>query len=284
MLQRIGLNFLLLATCLFGQERIAMSGVKGLPVHSVDVLSSLGKFEISGPDAAVFSFEKTDKGGVLKFDATKGKRAYFAELKAGEHKTLLAGLASDALEGHNEHPLQTIFQVLGVKLDAGGKQLSLNTEKDVIGDSVLATEFEPVKGSPVRFVGLARYSPKGVVPFGFILSDGSLQQVGALADVSKERPDSHQCLMPPTLPTPEGVIVKNPPARFGIFLKGPHYTSLTQPGASKGAKIKHTVRVYPVEEILGRQVKDAFLICFEEAKNGDYQDAVFLIEGVQVAK
>ena len=36
--------------------------------------------------------------------------------------------------------------------------------------------------------------------------------------------------------------------------------------------------------VQGRELEDAYLIGFEEASNGDYQDAVFLVEGVAPAK
>jgi len=39
----------------------------------------------------------------------------------------------------------------------------------------------------------------------------------------------------------------------------------------------HAVRVYPARERVGQLLSHAYLICFEEATNGDYLDYVFLL-------
>ena len=269
---------------LLAQERLVMSGVKGHSVRPGILSSPFESVEIRGKDAPAFSFKSENGIGKILFDASHGKNSYFAEL-VSDHQTIpLAAIALDKFEGHNEPPLQMILEVLGADVNPGGTKLRLNTQENTIGDSLLATAFEPITGEPFQIKGLARFSPKGVTPFGFVLPDGKLQKIGSLDNVSEKIPDAHQCLLPPTLPTPDGITVENPPKRFGLYLKARHYTSVTEPGAAKGAPIKHTARVYPVTKLLGRDFKNAFLVCFEEASNGDYQDAVFLIEGVKIAQ
>ena len=68
---------------------------------------------------------------------------------------------------------------------------------------------------------------------------------------------------------------------FALFLKAHHYTSFTDPELPTDAKIAHTARVFPVTNFQGKEMKDAWLVGFEEAANGDYQDAAFLIENVK---
>ena len=219
-------------------------------------------------------------------------RGYFsAELMVGEGEALkiiqLRGISIKALEGKNEPPLQEVLDSLGTGIDAGGKTLSLSTKEKTIGDSVLATKFKPVQGSEVRMKPLARYSPPGATPFGLIIEEGEelrLEILGEFAETTKERPDAHQTLLPPLGDGQSIVTVVEPPEEFGLFLKAHKYTSLTFPGQSEGAKIEHTARIYPVKSFQGRTVKDAYVVGFEEASNGDYQDAVFLIEGVEAVK
>ena len=268
---------------LVGQERLVMSGVNGHAVRPKVLSSSMKTAKIQGKDAAVFSLITEEETTKILFDATQGKNSYFAELVSGDDIIPLAAIALDKFEGHNEPPLKMILEVLGTDVNPGGTELRLDTKENEIGDSVLAPSFEPVAGKSFRIQGLARFSPPGITPFGFVLPDGELQEIGSLDTVSEKTPDTHQCLLPPTLPTTEGIIVENPPKHFGLFLKARHYTSVTKPGAAKGAKIKHTARVYPVKQLLGRDLENAFLVCFEEASNGDYQDAVFLIEGVKIS-
>ncbi len=63
-------------------------------------------------------------------------------------------------------------------------------------------------------------------------------------------------------------------------MKGHKYVSFTDLKLNSGAPIAHTGRIYPVKSFQGVARENAYLVGFEEAKNGDYQDAVFLIENV----
>ena len=90
--------------------------------------------------------------------------------------------------------------------------------------------------------------------------------------------------VPPLTSGKPWVAIATPPERFGLFLEGQKYISLTFPGRSEGADIENTARVYPVNMLQGKPVANAYVVAFEEAANGDYQDAVFLIEGVKAVK
>ena len=91
--------------------------------------------------------------------------------------------------------------------------------------------------------------------------------------------DAHQCLLPPW--ETDGPLFFAPAAEaFAFYLKAHHYVSFTDPKLPTEAKIPHTARVFPVTKFQGRMMENAYLIGFEEAANGDYQDAVFLIENV----
>ena len=273
-----------------GQKRqVKLSGVKG-------ELKAL-TFEVrgEGADSFVVADARKEENGVLLLDVAfqpTVARGYFsAELVVKEEEAMrviqLRGVAIKALEGKNEPPLQEVLDSLGAGVDAGGKKLSLSTKEETIGDSIAVSRFQPVKGSSVRMTPLARYSPPGVTPFGLIIGEGEqlrLEVLGELANTTKERPDAHQSVRPPLSDGKSVVIVTKPPEQFGLFLDAHKYTSLTFPGKSKGAKIKHTARIYPVKAFQGKAVKDAYIVGFEEASNGDYQDAVFLIEGVKAVK
>ncbi|MGJ8725292.1 MAG: hypothetical protein ACSHYB_12100 [Roseibacillus sp.] len=243
---------------------------------------------------AVADVRKEENGLLLleiAFQPTVERGFFSAELVvgAGEGAQViqLRGVAIKALEGKNEPPLQEVLDSLGAGIDVGGAMLSLSTSEKTIGDSVSATRFEPVKGGSVKLTPLARYSPPGVTPFGLAIEEGKvlrLETVGELGATSKERPDAHQTLRPPLSGGQAVVTLAEPPKRFGLFLKAHRYTSLTFPGRSEGATIEHTARIYPVKMFQGKAVKDAYVVGFEEASNGDYQDAVFLIEGVKAVK
>jgi len=242
----------------------------------------VGAFEINTDDITPLAAGQSREFEV-SFHPDMGSGNYSAGIQFGADDTgcfvQLSAIATPALEGKNEPTLHHITQALGASVDVGGKTLSLDTEIAVIGKSVQAGGFALVKGETLKVTSVARFSPKGKTPFGvYDLADGSkMTEIGTLNGSSKHVPDAHQCLMPPAS------AVKVPaslPAHFGLYLAGPHYVSRTEAGESDKAKVKNTARIYPVTSLLGRRLKNAYLVGFEEAQNGDYQDALFLVEGV----
>lgn len=302
-MRNLFLIFLLsLLTAQAEQAWVALSKVGGLKGYKGQValfgvkeeLSAL-TLEFRGPGADAFAIAdaRKEENGLLfleiEFKPTQERGYFSAELVVGQKAQIvqLRGVAIIALEGKNEPPLQEILKALGTGVDAGGPELSLNTEDRKIGDSLAASQFEPVEGEQMKLTPLARYSPPGRTPFGFAIEQGKelqLRTLGHLAATTNARPDAHQSLRPPLDGDQSSITVAEPPKRFGLFLKAHRYTSLTFPGRSEGASIKHTARIYPVKQFEGRAVKNAYLVGFEEASNGDYQDAVFLIEGVKATK
>ena len=286
------------------QAWVALSKVGGLKgekgqVALFRVKESLEdlSWEFRGAGADAFTVSNAEKGEnsllvlEITFRPTEARGFYSAELVVGvgEEAQLvqLRGIATKALEGKNEPPLQEVLEALGADVNAGGVQLSLDTKKTTIGDSVAASQFKPLKGENVRIAPLARFSPSGETPFGLMFEkDDAWEQreLGALGATTTERPDAHQSLRPPLVGGQAEIEVPNPPERFGLFYQAHKYTSLTLPGQSEGATIKHTARIYPVSQFAGQAIDNAYIVGFEEASNGDYQDAVFLIEGVKAVK
>jgi hypothetical protein len=46
----------------------------------------------------------------------------------------------------------------------------------------------------------------------------------------------------------------------------------------------HRFRVYPLKDRAGIAIENSYLIGCEEASNSDYQDYVFVVSGVTIAK
>lgn len=251
-------------------------------------------FQGSGAELFEVTEAKKENGLLMLEIAFKpgAQSGYFpAELLVGRgaksQLVQVRGIATPALEGKNEPALQTILNAVGAGIDAGGKELKLPTDRAKIGDSLATSQFAPVEGETVRITPVARYSPKGETPFGFaIKGDDEIELIalGSLAETTESRPDAHQTLRPPLTSQVPVVEVADPPARFGLYLQAHQYTSLTFPGMSEGASIKHTARTYPISRYSGRTLQNSYIVGFEEAANGDYQDAVFLIEGVKAVK
>lgn len=287
------------------QSLLAMSSVKGQPnrkgkINISNRADSTVTTELSviGKDSSMFKVSMPEQGlapgasstVTVEFnpgDAPPGR--YSAGLRIGtpEEGTFvtLQGLTQDALEGKNEPPLQRISDTLGLALNAGGQRLELDTAADTIGSSVATPHFKAVSGKKIRITPLARYSPPGSVPFGF-QAKGEKEGVtaGVLVAGEGDAPDAHQCVFPPLEGGKSFVEVDAPAESFSFFMKGHKYLSSTDPEVETTATIKNTARIYPASLFLGKPIENAWVVGFEEAENGDYQDAVFLLENLKLAQ
>lgn len=242
---------------------------------------------ITGEDAELFSIEPTEMaipaGEAVELkvflDPQRGAGRYCASLDMAEVVLPMEGIALNKFEGKNEPTLARIVKSLGMKLDVGGDVLELPTRPEVIGDSLAVTRFRGLPGQKIQVTSVARFSPPGDLPFGIVLEGEDLIEWGKVAD-SEELKDNHQCLFPDLKGGGESLEIEAPEGAFAFYMVGHKYVSFTDTALKSETKLKHTARVYMVEEFQGRLMPNSFLICFEEASNGDYQDAVFLIENV----
>ena len=282
------------------KSHVALSAVKDKPARSATITEQnpldrpvAAALSIEGADAAAFSATApaaTIGAGesmevTVHFKPVRGAARYSAGLRVGSPEqgtfVLLQGIGLAAFEGKNEPPLQDIVHALGMPLNAGGTKLELDTKADTIGDSKDVRYFTKAGDRKVRITPLARFSPPGATPFGIVAKGTTaLVESGKLAD-STEVVDAHQSLLPPLEGGAESVEIDVPAEGFAFYLNAHQYVSFTDPALPSEAKIARTARVYPVQHMAGREVKDAFVVGFEEAANGDYQDALFLIENVK---
>ncbi|MCW1923326.1 DUF1080 domain-containing protein [Luteolibacter arcticus] len=275
------------------KDRLARSGtitVKNPLKHSLPA-----EVSITGKDAGAFSATSgkmelapgESMEVTVNFRPTHGADRYSAGLRIGTPESgafvILQGIGLAAFEGKNEPSLQSVVHALGMPLDVGGAKLELDTKPDTIGESKDVPYFAKAGEGKVRITPLARFSPPGATPFGIVAKGSTaLVESGKLAD-SMAVPDAHQSLLPPLEGGASSVEIEAPAEGFAFYLNAHQYVSFTDPGLPTEAKIARTARVYPASRIAGRDLKDAFVVGFEEAANGDYQDALFLLENVKPA-
>lgn len=300
------MNFLtpLLPCCLLALARaeslvvetpmISLSAVKGKASISMPLkVRNPGKTtlplsgERRGRDGAAFRVEGL--GDVVAAGQTKdlqvhlepirGKDLYEAGLVIDGTIVPLRGIGLDAFEGKNEPPLDRIVKALGIPLDVGGMKLELDVKPEAVGEGVAVKRFKGIPGTKARITPLARFSPPGETPFGWVVKEGEPKEIGVLGD-SSQRADNHQCLFPSLKGNATSISFDAPTEAFAIYMKGHLYTAFTDPSLPTQAKIPHTIRVYPVGEFQGKKMENCYLIGCEEASNGDYQDAVFLLENI----
>jgi hypothetical protein len=267
---------------------LALSAVGGQTIPSGLIefggKTDLDKLTVTGRDAGHFSIAPAMPTSVRVTFDPKGRTGDFHAALRGDGDLVvpLHGLGTQALEGENEAPLFRVARALALPVEIGAETLITPKDGKPIGSGIVASRFRPINGQPVVMTPLARYSPPWELPFGIYQEMGGERkqlEAGRLQDSIKVK-DAHQRLFPPLVAGKTTAL--NPTGPFGIYTISPTHTAYSDPSLNEG-NVKsnpQALRVYPVKEILGRPLENAYLLCFEEAKNGDYQDYVFLIENV----
>lgn len=196
---------------------------------------------------------------------------------------LLRGLSTKALEGKNEPPLADVVATLGYTIDVGWTGLSNTTKAEVQGDELSAALFRKSGSEPAEMIPVARYSPPFQLPYGYYIQEADSirkYEIGVLAD-SNNYPE-HQTLMPGQK---SGSTIFDPgEAMFGFYTTSPSHDAFTEDKWNTlwfSEHVAHAVRIYPIKNAQGKPNSNEYLVCFEEAKNGDYQDYVFVLKNVK---
>jgi hypothetical protein len=190
----------------------------------------------------------------------------------------LYGLSAEGLEGENEPSLHYIVLTLGHAVEIGTASLKLGTDNELIGEELLSPRFVKSGKGEVSLTPVARYSPPEPVPFGFYTSEADSLQVTEIGVLSGE-PMQHQTLYPAL--ASGGTRFDPGNAQFGLFTQTSSHRTHTDDKLNTG--LAHAVRVYPLRDRRGDLIDNKYLICFEEAENGDYQDFVFILSNVKPA-
>jgi hypothetical protein len=151
-------------------------------------------------------------------------------------------------------------------------------------DEVAAPAFERLDpAKPVTLRPLGRFSPVGVVPFGWYepAKIAGRTTAGTLAmQTDPQTNDKARMLEPPLA---SGSTSFEPSiAKFGIWM-APAGVGLLTSNDADGFDGAHRVRAFTLHDPQGAVVPGSFLIGGEEAKNGDYQDYVFVLTNVKPA-
>lgn len=197
----------------------------------------------------------------------------------------LRGLSTKGLEGANEPSLSTIVEVLGYQTDPGWSTLVNHTRPELQGDELEPSLFRKAGKGKVEMIPVARYSPPFQLPYGYYFNSPQgpeQKRVGILAD-SRRYPE-HQALFPTVA---DGGGSFDPGEKeFGFFTISPTHNTYSEdiwnmlfyPGHAA-----HATRIYAVKDKNGLALNNTYLVCFEEAQNGDYQDYVFLVKNIEPA-
>ena len=193
----------------------------------------------------------------------------------------LHGLKKAGFEGGSEPPLQDVVDALGIGIDVGWTTLTSNTNPAPMGEEVLAPLFEAAGPGQVGITPVARYSPAERLPFGWYTNLGgevTLNEVGVQLG-NQDLPNA-QTLYPAV---EEGTAKGFDPlgAFFGIYVKSNTFNRVNYTEDDLNTGIAHRSRIYPVRDRAGEPVPNSYLVTFEDATNGDYQDYVYVLTNVK---
>ncbi|WP_172675964.1 PKD domain-containing protein, partial [Croceitalea dokdonensis] len=190
----------------------------------------------------------------------------------------LHALKKAGFEGGQEPPLQDVVDALGIGIDVGWTNLAIGTDPQPIGDEVEVEFWVKAGNQPVEISPVGRYSPAEELPFGWFVNnagDITLNEIGVLANGI----DNAQTLFPPLISgtnsfDPQGAV-------FGLYTDSNAFNRInyTQDAINTGG-VAHRTRIYPNKDRDGNVIENSYLVTFEDATNGDYQDYMFVLTGV----
>ncbi len=199
----------------------------------------------------------------------------------------LFGLSASGLQGNKEPTLQQVLNTLGYGIDAGFTTLTSNTSNFPIGDETLTSLFQKAGPGDVGMTVVARYSPDELLPYGYYIPDGTqtppLSQVAVIDTDGNGNNISWEQTLFPQIQAGGATTFDPGNNSFGLYVDSNTFnrTSYTQDDLNTG--IPHATRIYPLKDRAGNPVPNAYIIGYEDASNGDYQDYVFVLTNVEPA-
>ncbi len=295
---------LLLAICIFFSGIFYVSAQKTTAFKRSFIFSAI-KGTTSKPDSVLLP------ATVITVKLSKGDTASFKIVSYKKHKIILAftpsadfigitkvklqvktssgisvinltGLSTKGLEGENEPTLATVAEALGYKINIGWTTLANHSRPELQGDEIPYQLFHKAGKGKVEIIPVARYSPDFELPFGYYIDSASMPQkheVGILAkrDVYPE----HQCLFPSIATGSNSFDPGN--HVFGFYATGPTHTAYSEDVWNMlffPSNAVRATRIYPLKDSTGKLISNTYLLCYEEAKNGDYNDYVFVVKNI----
>jgi len=131
-------------------------------------------------------------------------------------------------------------------------------------------------------IPVARYSPDFELPFGYYTDTAEMpdkHEVGILAKAGAF--PEHQCLFPAIGSGTNSFDPGN--HAFGFYATGPTHSAYSEDVWNMllhPANAVRATRIYPLKDAMGKLIPNTYLLCFEEAKNGDYNDYVFVLKNI----
>ena len=212
------------------------------------------------------------------------------------------------IQDNYEPTLGQILITLGYKLNVGQAQNNWNPNTSMMAvdlpglepgtDEVAAPHFVKVGTGLVTITVAARFSPAGVLPYGWYPSSAAstMNTVGTMSMISDAQTSNKARMVYPPLQAGSSTTFDPGSAPFGLWVYSDQKTEkyneggntingdydYTQDALNSPAGV-HRVKSYPLKDGTGTAIPHQYLVAVEEAGNGDYQDYVFVLGNVDTS-
>jgi hypothetical protein len=229
-----------------------------------------------------------------------------ATLSSGSAQATVYGLV--LIQANYEATLGQILIALGYKLDVGQAQNNWNPNTSMMAanlpgietgtDEVAAPHFVKAGTGSVTMTLVARFSPPGVLPYGWYPSTSAttMNTVGTMAMTTDAQTSDKARMIEPPLQAGSATTFDPGSGAFGLWVFSDQKTEKYNEGgnvingdydysqdALNAPANVHRFKSYPLKDASGATVAQKYLVAVEEAGNGDYQDYVFVLSNVSPA-
>jgi hypothetical protein len=230
-----------------------------------------------------------------------------ATFGAGSAQTNVYGLL--LVQNNFEPTLGQILTTLGYRLNVGQAQNDWNPNTSMMATTLPGLEANTDEVAAPLFVKatttgavtmqlVARFSPVGVLPYGFYPSSSSTTRttVGTMSMVADAQTSDKARMVYPPLAAGSATTFDPGSSPFGIWIYSDQKTEMFNEGGNPAngdfdfsqdalntPTNVHRMKTYPLRDATGAAIAYSYLVAVEEAGNGDYQDYMFVLGNVNVA-
>ncbi len=307
-----------------GQTEQLMLGPSGTPVQTISTpVAGSSLFQIASPTSFPMTLGAGADLAVTVQLMTTGSNLPAPPSDKNLGSTLLTttltatlGSASVAttvyglllIQNNYEPTLGQILITLGYKLNVGQAQNNWNPNTSMMAvdlpgieagtDEVAAAHFVKVGTGLVTMTVAARFSPAGVLPYGWYPSSatGTMNTVGTMSMTTDAQTSNKARMVYPPLQAGSSTTFDPGSAPFGLWVYSDQKTEkyneagntingdydYTQDAPNSPAGV-HRIKSYPLKDSTGTAIPHQYLVAVEEAGNGDYQDYVFVLGNVDAS-
>ncbi|NJB87440.1 PKD repeat protein [Lewinella marina] len=223
-------------------------------------------------------FDPPNNGDNLGYQ--EAKLTFQTNTESGTFVLGLHGLKKRGSGGGGEPPLQDVVKTLGYNVNVGWTTLNNTTDATLQGEEVAEPLFQAASSAGVQITAIARYSPAERLPFGWYQVDGNGNTIRNQIGVLQDGVPASQMLYPPR-ESGNQTTTFNPRGAFGLYVYSNTFGRYNYTQDELNQEVPHRARVYPARDRAGQLIPNSYLVGFEDATNGDYQDYLFLITNAQ---